>query len=164
MSASEALDGRRENLALWTAALAWAAGFIHAAAAVEHFEEWWLWGVLFTVTTVFQFVWGAAAFRTRSERLLAAGAVINAGVVLVWVVSRTAGLPIGPEAGEPEAVGVGDVLATLDEVAIVALVWALVAGPHALERAARARALTAPVVYALAVASVVASLSLGHAH
>jgi predicted branched-subunit amino acid permease len=38
----------------------------------------------------------------------------------MWVVSRTAGLLLGPEAGRAEAVGTADVVATALEVAIVA--------------------------------------------
>ena len=44
----------------------------------------------------------------------------NLGVVVVWVFSRTTGLPIGPDAGQPEAVGVADVTATAFEIALVA--------------------------------------------
>jgi hypothetical protein len=56
----------------------------------------------------------------RPDRdVLLVGAVVNLGVAAAWVLSRTVGMPIGPEAWTPEAVGVVDVVATLFEVAIV---------------------------------------------
>ena len=41
-------------------------------------------------------------------------------VILVWLISRTTGLPVGPEAGAPEPAAFVDVLSTILEVAIVA--------------------------------------------
>ena len=37
----------------------------------------------------------------------------------MWIVSRTGGVPLGPEAGEREAIGFADVVATAFELAIV---------------------------------------------
>ena len=45
-------------------------------------------------------------------------------LALLSVSSRTVGLPIGPEAGHPEAVGVVDVLCSADEVALALLALA----------------------------------------
>lgn len=47
-----------------------------------------------------------------SSRLYLAGAAGNAVVAATWLVTRTTGLPLGPEAGEPEAVGIADTVAT----------------------------------------------------
>ena len=55
-----------------------------------------------------------------SRRLLLAGAIGNLAIASVWLVSRTVGLPLGPEAWEPEAIHVADIVATLDEVASAA--------------------------------------------
>jgi hypothetical protein len=52
--------------------------------------------------------------------------MVTVGVIAVWVISRTVGLPIGPWAGEAEAFGVSDVIATLTEVALIAVVSAIV--------------------------------------
>jgi hydrogenase/urease accessory protein HupE len=45
----------------------------------------------------------------------------------VWAISRTIGVPLGPQPWRPEAVGVADVLSTLDELAAVVLVAAVLA-------------------------------------
>ncbi|MGQ0669257.1 MAG: hypothetical protein ACT4PO_06255, partial [Actinomycetota bacterium] len=65
------------------------------------------------------------------------GLVGNAGIVVLWVVSRTTGLPIGPEPGSPEAAGVLDLVATAYEaLSAVGLLLLMTRGPlrHRLPR------------------------------
>jgi hypothetical protein len=58
--------------------------------------------------------------------LLQAGLIANAGVVALWVYTRTLGIPFGPGGGEVEALGAADLLASGFEVmAIVVAVVAL---------------------------------------
>jgi hypothetical protein len=100
-------------------ALSIAASMIHASVIVPHFREYWLFGAFFVVAAVFQLVWGLVAWNRRDDRrLLTLGAVANLAIVLLWIATRTAGLPIGPEPGEVEPAGLHDLLATGDEVAI----------------------------------------------
>ena len=74
-----------------------------------------------------------------SRLLYLAGAVGNAAIVALWVVTRTYGVPAGPGAGEREAVEFADTLATVFEVLLV--VGALVLARTApLERTAGRRA------------------------
>ncbi len=49
---------------------------------------------------------------------LAASAAINASVALLWLASRSTGLPLGPHALQPQAVGVWDSLCSALEVAL----------------------------------------------
>ncbi|MBA2345175.1 MAG: hypothetical protein H0V83_08850, partial [Rubrobacter sp.] len=66
-----------------------------------------------------------------SQKLLLAGIVGNSAIVLLYLVTRTLGIPFfGPEAGVVEEVGVLDVIATASEAALVIglcgmLVWRL---------------------------------------
>jgi hypothetical protein len=99
--------------------LAWAAGLIHIEAAIEHSDESVLYVVLFALLAATQLGWGVALYRGR--RVLAAGVVLCLGVVVVWALSRTTGLPIGPDPWQAEPVGAADLIATADEVAIVLL-------------------------------------------
>jgi hypothetical protein len=58
--------------------------------------------------------------------VLVSAAVVTAGMAGVWLASRTVGLPIGPSPGEPEAVGVGDAMATMIELVFVGVAGAIV--------------------------------------
>lgn len=102
------------------AALSMAAAAIHFAVMGEHFAEYVAFGVFFSVVAWSQALWAVGLIVLPSRRLLLVGLVGNALVILVWLSSRTTGLPIGPEAGAPEAAAFVDVLSTILEVAIVA--------------------------------------------
>jgi hypothetical protein len=49
------------------------------------------------------------------------GAVGNAALIVIWAITRTIGVPVGPQS-KPEAVGAIDVLSKLDELAAVVLI------------------------------------------
>jgi hypothetical protein len=102
------------------AALSMAAAAIHFAVMGEHFAEYAAFGVFFSVVAWAQAVWTVGVIVLPSRRLLIVGLLGNALVILVWLSSRTTGLPIGPEAGAPETAAFVDVLSTILEVAIVA--------------------------------------------
>jgi hypothetical protein len=95
------------------------AAAIHFGVIGEHFAEWWAAGVFFVVTGWFQASWAVLLAVRRSRVVVITGAVVNAGIVAVWLVSRSTGLPFGPSAGAAEAIGLGDSVATLFEVCIV---------------------------------------------
>ena len=102
------------------AALSMAAAAIHFAVMGEHFAEYLAFGVFFSVVAWSQAVWAVGVIVRPSRRLLLVGLVGNALVIVVWLTSRTTGLPIGPEAGAAEPAAFVDVLSTLLEMAIVA--------------------------------------------
>ncbi|MEA2190869.1 MAG: hypothetical protein QOI73_990 [Solirubrobacteraceae bacterium] len=118
-----------EELALLAAVLIFASSLIHAVVTAVHFEEYWLFGALFALTTCLQAGWTALVYGAQlvTRGLLVAGAVGNAALAVVWTLSRTAGLPIGPHPWRPEAVGAVDVLSTLDELIAVVLLMAAIA-------------------------------------
>jgi hypothetical protein len=111
-------EGRGARLPLQLALCSAAAATIHFAVVPPHWDEYVPFAVLFAVTGAFQFLWAAAVLVRPVRGVLLVGAVVNLGVAAAWVVSRTVGLPIGPEAWTPEPVGVADVAATVFEVAI----------------------------------------------
>jgi hypothetical protein len=113
------------ELLVTIAALSAAAAAIHASVARPHFGESKLFGLLFLIAAVGQAVWAVLALRHPSRALLLCGATANAGIVAVWVLSRTTGVPLGPEPWTPEAVQPLDVVATLCELAIVGFALAL---------------------------------------
>lgn len=157
-------DARRE-LEVDAAVLAIAAGLIHAVVAVTHASEYWLFSVFFAALGAGQIAWGAFVYRGAERRVLVAGAWANAGVVLLWLFTRVVAVPLGPDAGSRESVGVLDAIATLDELVVVAMVLALVRFPQLRPRLVRAAGRVGPVVgMTLAMASLLV-LTLGvHAH
>ncbi|MBA3747056.1 MAG: hypothetical protein H0W96_06125 [Solirubrobacterales bacterium] len=103
-----------------------AAGLIHAIASIDHFTHWWAYGVFFLLLTYGQVLWGVALLRRPAgDRTLRNGALANIAIVVVWLYSRTIGLPLGPEAGHRQPVGVMDVAASLDQLVLAAYVAAI---------------------------------------
>jgi hypothetical protein len=101
-------------------------GAVHAAVGPAHFREATILGVFFAGTFLVQMAWAVLVVTRPSRAVLAAGAAANAAIVLVWLVSRTTGLPVGPEIWEPEAITALDAVTTALEVGIVAgSSWAL---------------------------------------
>ena len=99
--------------------LAWAVGLIHLVATIEHVREYALYAVFFALLAPAQLAWGAALYRHGRRWLLWVGAAASLAVVAVWVVSRTSGMPLGPDgAWRPEPVGPLDAVATADEIAL----------------------------------------------
>ena len=137
-------------------AVALIVGVIHVVVSVDHGKEYWLFGALFVLVGLLQVAWGISIYRGPTPLSLRLGAVGNAGVIVVWLVSRTVGLPVGPASWEPEPVDVLSALATLDEVYLV--VAALVILPQG-SVPRLGRWLTAPTAERLAVALAIASLS-----
>jgi hypothetical protein len=110
-----------DHLAWQAAALSAGAAAIHFSVIAPHAEEWWLFGVFFFAVAWFQAASVAIVVRPV-RRLLAPMVAVNLIVIGIWIWSRTAGLPIGPEAGEREAIGAADVLSTVLEALLV--LWA----------------------------------------
>ena len=112
----------------------------------------------FAVVAAAQLLWGAAAMVRAPRWWLALGAVGNLVVVVTWVVSRTAGLPLGAYAGITLPVRFPDGLATALEVVIVAGAALLVIRGHgpvrSLARSPRVAVAAAVVAAALTLAGV----------
>ena len=108
------------------AALSLLAAAIHLWVMPEHLEEWWGYGAFFLVLAVAQGMYGLSLLRWPSRPFLLLGVAGNLAVAILWLVTRTTGIPLlGPHAGEVEGVGVLDLACTLAEVGIVAGLGAL---------------------------------------
>ena len=68
-----------------------------------------------------QLGWALLARRVPRNWILAVGLAGSLFLVFLWVVSRTSGLPVGPDPGVPEEVGTPDVLAVAFELVTAAL-------------------------------------------
>jgi hypothetical protein len=139
------------------ALLSMGAAVIHFVVIPGHWEEYWGQGLFFIVAAIAQLLWAVWILVAPSRRIYLAGAAGNAAIVALWIVTRTAGVPAGPGAGEREAVEFADTLATVFEVLLV--VGALVLARTVPARPIRwpAGALSASVVLALVVAALTAA-------
>src|SRR4051812_20784855 len=100
------------------ALLAGAAG-THFAMTPAHAGEWLAEGLAFAATGWAQVVLAVAVVVRPTRRVLWAGIVLNLLVLAAYLVSRTAGLPLGPQAGESEPFAFIDVITAVFEAAFV---------------------------------------------
>lgn len=116
----------RERLAgAWlrrmAAVLTIAAGAIHLAQVGSHFAEAWTFGLFFLVVAGIQVLGGALLFARRPVLWFWLGIAGSAVVIALWVVSRSVGLPFGPEPGHTEELGSADAAASLIEALTIVL-------------------------------------------
>lgn len=95
------------------------AAAIHFAVVPTHWQEWMPAGVFFTSIALFQLLWARLVLARTSTPVLAAGIMLNLGAIALWAVSRTAGAPFGPHAGEAEMVQAADLCALLLQIYVV---------------------------------------------
>jgi signal transduction histidine kinase len=103
------------------------AAVVHADVITSHFQVSALYGWFFVLSALTQLAWGLLVVQRPDRALLVTGAIGNGLIVALWVVTRTSGLPVGPQPWQPENVGGFDVLATLLELALVVASVALLA-------------------------------------
>jgi hypothetical protein len=106
----------------------------------------------------------AAVLRGRSGRWVAVTAAVNGAVAVIWVLSRTIGLPVeGAAAAEP--IGFKDGISTLLELGVVAGAGLLAALPEAGKRIALSTGPLASIVIAASVGGLgVSGLLARHTH
>jgi hypothetical protein len=111
-------------------------GSAHGLVTQEHFQEWWGYGVFFLAAAICLIGFGLALITdaidprympgdvNRLRRLMyGAGAIGNLGILGLYLLTRTAGIPLGPETGSVESVGFVDLVAKSTELlAVVGLV------------------------------------------
>ena len=101
---------------------------VHATVVGEHYEEWALAGLFFVGLEVVEVLLCIAVVMAWSRRVAALVVLVSAGTLAIWALSRTLGMPVGPESiRSPEAVGVPDLACVVLEVvaAVLVLPWAL---------------------------------------
>ena len=144
--------------------LAWGAGLIHIQAAIDHVDEYVPFSVFFILLAAAQFLWGFAISRRPTPRLLSAGAIVSLMVVGVWILSRTSGVPVGPEPWTPEPVGLIDSIASADEVLLALIVVFQLGRGSAGALLRRAGQLATAAGLCLVLLSSLSLAYVGHAH
>ena len=100
------------------------AAVVHFVVVPVHAEEYLPAGIFFAVLAAFQLAWAVAWLRRQPNWLAVVGLVVNLITIATWVWSRTIGFPLGAEPGGVEPVGYRDVLATVLEIVLAAVLMA----------------------------------------
>jgi hypothetical protein len=120
-------------------AAALGAGVIHLAFAPEHLSEYLPLGIGFVAAGVLQLLWAGVLVVRDSPRWLLFGGLLSLAFVGVYLMSRTVGLPLGPEAFEPESFGLSDLICCALELPVGLVAIALARRPGALRSRLGAR-------------------------
>ncbi len=115
------------------------AAAIHFAVAPEHFQEYLPYGLFFVGLGLAQLGLAVAVLRAPSRRLYAIASGGTVAVIAIWLISRTVGLPLGPDAGKPEPVGFIDLLASIIEATAVLVLLRRIRIPSRSSRVGRIR-------------------------
>lgn len=158
--------GARIAARLVLAAAAAGAGVIHLAYSPEHLREYLPLGIGFLVAGVLQLLWAAALTVRESPRLLLWGGLFSFLFVGVYLMSRTTGLPLGPESFHPEPVGTADLICCALEVPVAFGALLLRGHPNALRGRLHRRlaAVTAGSVLLVGLATSLALAASPHKH
>jgi hypothetical protein len=165
---------RASSAAAAAAVLSVVGAGIHLWVVPEHREEWWAFAAFFVAVAAGQLLSAALLLWRPQPTLLLTVVAANTAVVLVWVFSRTTGLPVGPPVtdmtggrGNPslggygahasheiEAVGPLDLAATVLELLVVVALVSLLP-PLLRRRAVNMLLVTGLVLWGLYAAGVV---------
>lgn len=130
------------SLLRWAVILSISAGLLHGLNVQEHLAEWWGYGVFFLFAAAGQFVYGLILIvqpwnydetggrrdgRRYAQWFYGGGIVANGFLIVLYLVTRTAGVPfLGPSAGQTEPFTPVGLATKLVEAALVAALVTLV--------------------------------------
>src|SRR3954466_14267617 len=120
-----ALAGTARRRRLVAALLSLAVAWVHLAYTASHLREWWAYGAFFLATGAGQALFAPLVLRRPAAWLIATGIAGNLAIVGMYVVSRTAGPPLGPHAHIPERAGAVDVATTAAELVLVGVLFSM---------------------------------------
>jgi len=115
-------------------------GIIHLWVLQEHFEEWWGYGAFFLVLAIFEGLYAVALLNRPGRLLFILGMVVRISVMILYLVTRTAGVPpIGPHAGHVEEVALVDLIAMTANIALIVALTGLLLPWHSPERGSKSQ-------------------------
>jgi hypothetical protein len=148
--------GVARALRLTLVAASLGAAVLHFGYSPSHFDQYWVYGAFLVAVAWLQVASAVGLLLRPTRAVLLATIALDAIVIAVWALSRTAGVALGPAASTAKSVGYPDVLATALEALIVVGCIVLVVHPAFLDRRPHVSWL-APAVVALAVVLVAGS-------
>jgi hypothetical protein len=125
----------RDRTVRWLAAvLSLTAAAVHFGYAPHHLTEDWAHGWFFLLVAAYQSLFAILVVARPRKWLWASAIGVNLGVLATWVVSRTAGLPIGPDALRSETFSAPDIVCAILEGGIVLLAAVALLFPSVLQK------------------------------
>lgn len=120
-------------LSVMLAAFSAGAAGIHGSVITEHARESLVYALFFAGAAGLQLLWAYLVLAHPSRLVWGIGALGSTSIIMLWVATRTVGVPVGPEVGTVEAAGTADIVATALEVGI-AVGCLLLLAPRVLRR------------------------------
>ena len=154
---------RSRDLQLLIAATLVGSALIHLAVVPEHLREWQAAGLFFVALAVAQLAAADLAMAPPRRIVLFGIAGLSTATLLLWAYSRLVGLPFGPEAGHPEAIGLADAASGALELATIVAAVMLLGGHEWAQRprmSVHRSGLAVMTVVTVTVAGVGAALSM----
>jgi hypothetical protein len=111
-----------------TAALSLFAGYIHVAYVDSHLQAWWAYGAFFIVAANVQVLFAALLVRWPRWWLPYAGIAANLGILAMYVLTRTNGIPLGPHSRVVEDAAATDWATSAAQVAIIVALLTMLEG------------------------------------
>ena len=143
---------------LWVlASFSAGAGLVHVVMAPSHLDTSALEGAGFLVAAWLQLALAVALVARPTRGVLVAAIVVNAGLVGLWAVSRTGGLPFGAHAHHPETVSFVDGACVAFELLLVGLLALRMWRPEALRLRGGGGAAVVPVAVFVVASAAIAS-------
>ncbi len=115
------------------ASLSAAAAVIHFVMVPSHMAEFATEGIAFAVAGWLQLLVAFYLWTQPTRAVLVFAALSNLAFIVAWAVSRTAGLPVGPNAGIAEEASLVDVTTVALEAALIVLAIAVALRPRLAE-------------------------------
>ncbi len=130
----------RDLTVRWLAAvLSLTAGAVHFGYAPHHLSEDWAHGWFFLLIAAYQCAFAVLIVARPRRWVWASAIIVNVGIIATWVISRTIGLPLGPEALRSEVFSAPDIVSSVVEGIIILLAIVALAFPAFLQRPSRER-------------------------
>lgn len=130
--------GKPRLAACVAAGLSLLAAMIHLWVVPEYLDEWWAHGAFFLVCALLQGLFSVLVLRFPYSKFIALASIAgNSLIVLVYVISRTWGMPLGPDwrlfspsVAHVEAPEVLGVAATVSELGVLFACVVLLGGAY----------------------------------
>ena len=138
--ASRSVGADRDHTVRWLAAvLSLTAAAVHIGYAPHHLSEDWAHGWFFLLIGAYQALFAVLIVARPRRWLWWSAIVINLGILATWVVSRTVGLPFGPQQLRSESFSAPDIVCAVIEGLIIVFAAASLVAPNVLKQSARDR-------------------------